>query len=164
MDQTLLNWLKALHLIGVMAWMAAMLYLPRLFAYHADAAPGSDIDAKFQIMERRLLRAIMNPAMIASYVFGGVLLYYLWTAYKSQGWLHAKLTLIVVLTVAASLVRAVAQALRARRKPAAGALLQNRQRGRDAVHDRHRHSRDRETVLKIEPWRKTKPKSHCVPR
>lgn len=99
MDQTLLNWLKALHLIGVMAWMAAMLYLPRLFAYHADAAPGSDIDAKFQIMERRLLRAIMNPAMIASYVFGGVLLYYLWTAYKSQGWLHAKLTLIVVLTV-----------------------------------------------------------------
>jgi putative membrane protein len=99
MDQSLLNWIKALHLVSVMAWMAAMLYLPRLFAYHAEVARGSEIDAKFKLMERRLLRAIMNPAMIAAYLFGGVLLYFLWSAYKSQGWLHAKLALVVALTV-----------------------------------------------------------------
>ena len=67
-------WLKALHIISVIAWMAAMLYLPRLFVYHADAEPGSDKSETFKVMERRLLRAIMTPAMVASLLFGGALL------------------------------------------------------------------------------------------
>jgi putative membrane protein len=92
-------WLKALHVISVIAWMAGLLYLPRLFVYHCDAPPGSAQSETFKVMERRLLRAIMNPAMIAAYLFGGVLLYFLWSAYKSQGWLHAKLALVVALTV-----------------------------------------------------------------
>ena len=63
-------WLKALHIISFTAWMAGMFYLPRLYAYHADAKPGSDSAEMLKTMERRLLRIIMNPAMIATWVFG----------------------------------------------------------------------------------------------
>lgn len=64
-------WIKAFHVISVIAWMAGLFYLPRLFVYHAEkASPGSELDALFQVMERRLLKAIMTPAMIASWVFG----------------------------------------------------------------------------------------------
>lgn len=64
-------WTKALHIVAVIAWMAGLFYLPRLFVYHAEAAsPGDDRDAIFQVMERRLLRAIMIPAMIATWLFG----------------------------------------------------------------------------------------------
>ena len=63
-------WIRALHIISVIAWMAGLLYLPRLFVYHAEAAPGSDKSETFKVMERRLLRGIMNPAMIASLIFG----------------------------------------------------------------------------------------------
>jgi len=63
-------WLKALHIIAVIAWMAGMLYLPRLFVYHCSAAPGSVQSETFKVMERRLLRAIINPAMVASWVLG----------------------------------------------------------------------------------------------
>lgn len=64
-------WTKALHIVSVISWMAGMFYLPRLFVYHAEKGmPGSELDATFQIMERRLLRAIINPAMIATWVFG----------------------------------------------------------------------------------------------
>ncbi len=63
-------WLKALHIISVMAWMAGLLYLPRLFVYHASAAAGSPQSETFKVMERRLLRGIMNPAMGAAYIFG----------------------------------------------------------------------------------------------
>ena len=63
-------WTKALHLISVFAWMAGMFYLPRLYVYHTAAAPGSEGSETFKVMERRLLRAIMNPAMIAAWVFG----------------------------------------------------------------------------------------------
>ncbi|MEX2450834.1 MAG: protoporphyrinogen oxidase HemJ [Rhodospirillales bacterium] len=82
-------WIKALHIISVMAWMAGMLYLPRLFVYHAEAESGSAQSETFKIMERRLLRGIVNPAMIASFVFGGLLLAILndWSA----GWLYVKL-------------------------------------------------------------------------
>ena len=59
-------WLKALHILSVIAWMAGLLYLPRLFVYHADAPPGSEASETFKVMERRLLRGIMNPAMIAT--------------------------------------------------------------------------------------------------
>lgn len=89
-------WIKAFHLIAVFAWMAGLLYLPRLFVYHAAAPSGSELSETLKVMERRLLRAIMNPAMIAAYVFGGLLLFVQdWT----QGWLHVKLVLVGILTV-----------------------------------------------------------------
>lgn len=89
-------WLKALHIISVIAWMAAMFYLPRLFVYHADTTPGTPQSETFKVMERRLLKAIMTPAMISSWIFG------LWVAYEggffSSGWLHAKLMLVFVMS------------------------------------------------------------------
>ena len=89
-------WLKALHVVAIIAWMAGMLYLPRLFVYHAGVAPGSPQSETFKVMERRLLRAIINPAMIATWVLG------LWLAYDQAlfkaGWLHGKLALVLALT------------------------------------------------------------------
>jgi putative membrane protein len=89
-------WIKALHLIAAMAWMAGMLYLPRLFVYHCEAAPGSQQSETFKVMERRLLRAIMNPAMVATWALG------LWLAWSSEawsaGWFRAKLVLVVILS------------------------------------------------------------------
>lgn len=89
-------WLKALHLIAMVAWFAGLFYLPRLFVYHADATDNISIE-RFKIMERRLYRGIMNPAMIATLVFGIWMLVIGWPVYKSMGWLHLKLTLIVLL-------------------------------------------------------------------
>jgi protoporphyrinogen IX oxidase len=89
-------WLKAFHVIAVIAWMAGMLYLPRLFVYHCDAPKGSIQSETFKIMERRLLKAIINPAMIVSWGLG------LWLAWSSfgfkGGWLHAKLALVLLLS------------------------------------------------------------------
>ena len=90
------EWIKALHVIAVIAWMAGMLYLPRLFVYHCEAEAGSKQSETFKVMERRLLRAIINPAMIATWVLG------LWLAYDQAlfkaGWLHGKLALVLALT------------------------------------------------------------------
>jgi protoporphyrinogen IX oxidase len=99
MSETLMAaylWLKALHVISVIFWMAGMAYLPRLFVYHADAGVGSDKSETFKVMERRLLRGIINPAMIATFLFGGLML---WAnpALLTQPWLHAKLTLVLVM-------------------------------------------------------------------
>ena len=89
-------WLKAAHVIAVIAWMAGMLYLPRLFVYHSTAEAGSAQSETFKIMERRLLKAIINPAMIATWVLG------LWLAWEGgfvkAGWLHGKLALVVALS------------------------------------------------------------------
>jgi putative membrane protein len=89
-------WFKAFHVIAVIAWMAGMLYLPRLFVYHCDAKPGSRQSETFKIMERRLLRGIINPAMIASWALG------LWMVYDggwiSAHWLQGKLILVVALS------------------------------------------------------------------
>jgi len=74
MADDIYSWLKALHIIAVVAWMAGLLYLPRLFIYHCDAPAGTAQDETFRVMERRLLRAIMNPAMVLSLVFGVILL------------------------------------------------------------------------------------------
>ena len=90
-------WIKALHVIAIIAWMAGMLYLPRLFVYHADAVPGSDKSETFKIMERRLLRLIMNPAMIVAWIAGLVLVWQ--GGWIRSGWLHGKLLLVVGLTV-----------------------------------------------------------------
>jgi putative membrane protein len=91
----LVLWLKALHIIAVIAWMAGMLYLPRLFVYHADAAVGSDKSETFKVMEYRLLRYITTPAMLAALIFGLALIYE--GGLIKAGWLHVKLLLVLVL-------------------------------------------------------------------
>ena len=92
------EWFKALHVISVIAWMAGMLYLPRLYVYHADAAPGSDKSETFKIMERRLLKAITTPAMVASFIFGTLMLATPGVIDWSTGWIWAKIALIVAMT------------------------------------------------------------------
>lgn len=92
-------WLKALHIISVIAWMAAMLYLPRLFVYHANAEPGSDKSETFKIMERRLLRAIMTPAMVASLLFGGALLLLPGIVDWHAGWIWIKIAMVAGLLI-----------------------------------------------------------------
>ena len=91
-------WIKAGHIISVVAWMAGLLYLPRLFVYHAGAPPGSPQSETFKSMERRLLRGIMNPAMIATYVFGLTLLATPGVVDWQRGWMPAKLALVLALT------------------------------------------------------------------
>jgi protoporphyrinogen IX oxidase len=96
MTAGLYPWLKALHIIAIIAWMAGMLYLPRLFVYHCEAAVGSVQSETFKVMERRLLRAIINPAMVASWVLG------LWLAWSgnflSSPWLYGKLVLVLAMS------------------------------------------------------------------
>ncbi|WP_342650345.1 protoporphyrinogen oxidase HemJ [Pseudomonas sp. REB1044] len=89
-------WIKALHIVCVVCWFAGLFYLPRLFVYHAQSQD-SISQERFVTMERKLYRGIMNPAMIATYVFGLWMLY-LTPGWLSQGWLHAKLTLVLLLT------------------------------------------------------------------
>ena len=86
-------WVKALHVIAVIAWMAGMLYLPRLFVYHADAAKGSDLSETFKVMEWRLLKLIINPSMILVFITGIALA--LLTGYWQAGWLQAKFILVL---------------------------------------------------------------------
>ena len=89
-------WIKALHIIAVIAWMAGMLYLPRLFVYHAGVAPGSEQSETFKVMERRLLKAIINPAMAATWLLGLTLV---WLGdWHSARWLWAKFILVIVLS------------------------------------------------------------------
>lgn len=90
------DWVKAVHVIAVISWMAGMLYLPRLFVYHCAAEAGSTQSETFKVMERRLLNAIITPAMVVSWVLG---LWLVWAggAYAA-GWLHAKVVLVLVLS------------------------------------------------------------------
>ena len=87
-------WIKALHVVSVIAWMAGMLYLPRLFVYHVNAA--GETAATFKIMERRLLKAIMNPAMIATWITGLYLAYA--EGFLRDSWLHTKLALVLLMS------------------------------------------------------------------
>ncbi|HEY5278182.1 MAG TPA: protoporphyrinogen oxidase HemJ [Pseudolabrys sp.] len=99
-------WLKALHIIAVISWMAGLLYLPRLFVYHAAVTPGSEQSETFKVMERRLLRFIMMPAMIATWLFGLAMIWAMGLdAFKAAGWLHAKLVLVLVLSALHGLMR-----------------------------------------------------------
>ena len=91
-------WFKALHIMAVVAWMAGLFYLPRLFIYHHDKAPGSEISETFKIMEMRLYRFIMNPAMMMAWLFG---LFIAWQGeWFTAGWLHVKLLAVIAMTVA----------------------------------------------------------------
>ena len=93
-----MEWVKALHILSVIAWMAGMMYLPRLFVYHAETDKGSGQSETFKVMERRLFRGIMTPAMIATWIFG------LWLAFGfgivdfSQGWMWLKAAMVLLLT------------------------------------------------------------------
>ena len=90
-------WIKALHIISVIAWMAGMLYLPRLFAYHTDAEPGSAQSETFKVMERRLLRGIINPSMIAALVFGVLLIVASPFGVLQTGWFWIKVVALVAM-------------------------------------------------------------------
>ena len=92
------EWLRALHIISVISWMAGMLYLPRLFVYHVDAKKGSDQSEIFKMMEYRLLKFIMTPAMIASWIFGLSMLYANPGMLEGAGWMHAKLLFVVLMS------------------------------------------------------------------
>ena len=89
-------WFLAFHLIAVVAWMSAMLYLPRLFVYHTEAAPGSESSERFKVMERKLLKAIMNPSMIAVWILGP-LLAWLTGAYLDT-WMQIKFVLVIIMS------------------------------------------------------------------
>lgn len=95
----LMPWIKTLHILSIVAWMAGLLYLPRLFVYHAAAPLGSPLSETFKIMERRLLRGIMNPAMVAAYVFGIALALTPGIVDWSAGWIYVKLAFVALLTV-----------------------------------------------------------------
>lgn len=90
------EWVRAFHIIAVIAWMAGMLYLPRLYVYHSEAEPGSKQSETFKIMERRLLRAIINPAMAVTWILGLMLAAHLhvW----DQTWFHVKLALVIIMS------------------------------------------------------------------
>jgi putative membrane protein len=90
------EWIKALHVIAVISWMAGMLYLPRLFVYHCEAEAGSKQSETFKVMERRLLKVIINPAMMVTWLAG---LYLAWAGHwLSAGWFHGKLLLVLVMS------------------------------------------------------------------
>ena len=123
-------WTKALHLISVIAWMAALLYLPRLFVYHCEVPPGSVESERFKVMERRLLKAIANPAGIAVWTFGLLLVFTPGAVDWSSGWWHLKMLGILVVT-------GVHHVLMARRK--------------DFLHDRNRRPQKYYRVLNEVP-------------
>lgn len=93
-----MEWVKALHIIAVIAWMAGLLYLPRLFVYHADAEKGSVQSETFKVMERRLYRAIMAPAMIAAWIFGLWLTFGFGLVDFSRGWVWLKAGLVIAMS------------------------------------------------------------------
>jgi putative membrane protein len=108
-------WLKALHILAFIAWMAGLLYLPRLFVYHCQVAPGTEASDKFKIMERRLLRAITTPAMVATLLFGvslGIV-----QGQWSEGWLHVKLLLVLGLAAAHGFMARYVKAFAADQRP-----------------------------------------------
>ena len=96
-------WVKAVHVIAIIAWMAGMLYLPRLFVYHAAAAVDTATSETFKVMERRLLRAITTPAMIVSLISGAWLILMV-PEHLSEGWLHAKIALVIAMGAAHGLL------------------------------------------------------------
>ena len=94
----LLAYIKAFHIIAIIAWMAGLLYLPRLFVYHAQSKTGSEQSETFKVMERRLLRYITTPAMLASWVLGLALAFSGVIDWSKDGWFHAKLFLVLLLS------------------------------------------------------------------
>jgi putative membrane protein len=94
--QNYIDWIKAFHVIAVIAWMSAMLYLPRLFVYHTETQVGSESSERFKVMERKLLKSIMNPAMIAVWILGPLLAWL--TGTYLDTWLQIKFVLVVIMS------------------------------------------------------------------
>jgi len=90
-------WLKAAHIVAVISWMVGLLYLPRLFVYHASEKPGSAVSKKFKIMEHKLLRFIMTPAMIITFIFGIAIIQQYPAYYMTEKWIHAKFSFVLLL-------------------------------------------------------------------
>ena len=131
--------------MAVVAWFAGLFYLPRLFVYHADAKPGSELSETLKVMEHRLLTAIMTPAMVAVWILGLTLAY--WEGAFSDGWLHAKLALVFLLSGFQGALSRWTPRLRRRPQHPFREVLPRRQRGPDAVPHRHRPPRGSETLL-----------------
>ncbi|ACJ00168.1 protoporphyrinogen oxidase HemJ [Rhodospirillum centenum] len=93
-------WIKSFHVISMVAWMAGMFYLPRLFVYHTQTTPGAADYQRFVVMERKLLKYIMNPALIATWTFGLAMLALNPSLLSGQGWMHAKILLVLGMTAA----------------------------------------------------------------
>lgn len=114
-------WLKALHIFAFAAWMAGLWYLPRLLIYHSQVAPGSEASAKYKVMERRLLRGIATPAMVATVAFG------IWLGVEqgqwSEGWLHAKTGLVVLLAASHGAAAYFTRAFATERRPVSETAL-----------------------------------------
>lgn len=89
--------IKALHIISIICWMAGLFYLPRLYVYHTKAKVGSELDLTLQVMERKLLKLIMNPSMIASFIFGILLIYII--GFETGKWLHLKILLVLIMAL-----------------------------------------------------------------
>lgn len=102
MIDSVYHWVKALHIIAVIAWMCGMLYLPRLFVYHSKVAPGSEASELFKVMERKLMRLIINPAMVVAWLCGLWLVHYTHALdIEANGkWMHWKFTLLVLMQIA----------------------------------------------------------------
>lgn len=114
-------WLKALHIMAFAAWMAGLWYLPRLFVYHSQVGVGGEASEKYKVMERRLLRGITTPAMVATLVFG------IWLGIEqgqwSQGWLHAKTALVLLLAASHGVMARLVKAFANDRRPGGEALF-----------------------------------------
>ena len=95
-SQNFYLWIKAFHIIAVIMWMAGMLYLPRLFVYHCETTPGSAESARFKVMEKKLLRVILNPAMVATWVLGLTLVWL--TRADQQHWFQLKFILVLAMS------------------------------------------------------------------
>ncbi len=91
-------WAKSFHIISVIAWMSGMFYLPRLYVYHCETRPGSAESERFKVMERRLLKQIINPAMISTWTFGIILVLTPGVLDWSAGWWHVKLAAVIVMS------------------------------------------------------------------
>lgn len=87
------DWIKVVHVLSIITWMAGLFYLPRLYVYHAETTPGSEQSETFKVMERRLLKGIMNPSILVVFATGLIL----FTAWPTSGWMHAKLLLVVLM-------------------------------------------------------------------
>jgi putative membrane protein len=144
-------WLKALHIISVIAWMAGLLYLPRLFVYHAEAAAGSPQSETFKVMERRLLRGIMNPAMI---LVTGLRPAAHWQGdWWHAGWWQSEVPLVAGLTVVHHLYARWRKDFGQTRKHQACPLLSLVERGADPADDRYRVARRPEAPVDRAPIR-----------
>ena len=141
-----LLWLKALHVIAVISWMAGMLYLPRLFVYHAEADRGSQLSETFKIMERRLLRIIINPAMIVVWVTGPILGFA--GKFFGTGWLDAKVLLVIALSGLHGYFAKTVREFAADKNHPIAVIFQEDQRGTDGLDDCHRGFGRGQAVLK----------------